>query len=140
MLTTLLKEPALSIPVALDESLLEMGPGDLSSWPTIKAVVLKPTLLGFEKTIQFSRSALHVGMTPVISSAFESGVGLKVLSQIASSLHGDHVPAGLDTLDWFAEDLLPTPLTIKDGKMVVSNLPASAEALKGHFLKVLHHA
>jgi O-succinylbenzoate synthase len=136
MLEQLLEAPAMSIPVALDESLVEMVPKDLSSWVKVKAVVLKPTLLGFEKTMQFARMALHVGLTPVISAAFESGVGLTVLAHIASSLQADHVPAGLDTLDWFSQDLLPSPFRIEKGRLAVGAVPATAAELKGHLIRV----
>jgi o-succinylbenzoate synthase len=140
MLKQLLKERTMSIPVALDESLLEMAPEDLSSWLEIKAAVLKPTLLGFEKTMRFARTAEHLGMTPVISSAFESGLGLTVLAHIASSLKTNDVPAGLDTLEWFAQDLLKSPLTIEHGELAVPALPNAVEALKDKLVQIVYDA
>ena len=127
----------MSLPLAIDESLLEMDPGNLLSCSGVKAVVLKPTLLGIEKTMQFAREALRVGMTPVISSAFESSVGITVLAQIASSLNQGDVPAGLDTLDWLAQDLLESPLPIEHGALAVPALPNVVEALNGHLLQVV---
>ena len=140
MLVSLLQEPAMSLPVALDESLVNMAPEDLASWSKIKAVVLKPTLLGFEKTIRFARTAMHLGMTPVVSSAFESGVGVTILAQIASSINQGKVPAGLDTLDRFAEDLLQTPLTIEHGELTVPALPNTVEGLKGKLVQIVDDA
>jgi O-succinylbenzoate synthase len=140
LLIQLAQEPRMCLPLAIDESLLEIEPEDLSGLPKMKAVVLKPTLLGFEKTMRFARTALEVGMTPVISSAFESGVGVTVLAQIASSLNLDHVPAGLDTLDWFGEDLLENAIRVENGKLAVSALPSAVEALKGHLLQVADDA
>jgi O-succinylbenzoate synthase len=140
LLMQLVQEPHMSLPLAIDESLLEMEPEDLSGLPKMKAVILKPTLLGFEKTMRFARTALDVGITPVISSAFESGVGITVLAQIASSLNLDNVPAGLDTLDWFGEDLLVNTMQIEKGRLAVSALPNAVEALKGHLLQVADDA
>ena len=140
LLMQLAQEPLLSLPLAIDESLLEMEPEDLSGLPKMKAVVLKPTLLGFEKTMRFARTALEVGMTPVISSSFESGVGITVLAQIASSLNLGHVPAGLDTLDWFGEDLLVNAMQIENGRLAVPTLPNAVETLKGHLLQVADDA
>jgi O-succinylbenzoate synthase len=140
LLKQLAQEPHLALPLAIDESLLEMEPEDLSGLPKMKAVVLKPTLLGFEKTMRFARKALEVGMTPVISSSFESGVGITVLAQIATSLNLDNVPAGLDTLDWFGEDLLVNAIQIENGILAVPTLPNVVETLKGHLLQVADDA
>ena len=139
-LIQLCQEPAMDLPVALDESLLKLRPEDLPLCRNIKALVLKPTLLGFEKTMRFARRALDVDMTPVISSAFESGVGLTVLSQMAALLKLEHVPAGLDTSDWFDEDLLIKPPEIEKGKLPVSALPRTVQDLKGHLLQVIADA
>ncbi len=128
-----------SMPIALDESLVELTPEQLSFPERIQAVVLKPTLLGFEKAIRFARSATARGITPVVSAAFESGVGLGILAQMAVSINRNDVPAGLDTLDWLEEDLLETPMEINKGRLAVSALPHAAEALKGHLLRVIDH-
>ena len=135
----LTSEPGMSLPLAIDESLMQLTPRDLSSLASIKAVVLKPTLFGIEKTMQFARSASNMGAIPVISSAFESGVGLGILAQIASSLSRGDVPAGLDTLDWFVEDLLVHPLAVEKGALEVSALPDSVKKIKQHFLQNVRH-
>jgi O-succinylbenzoate synthase len=57
--------------------------------------------------------ALRLGVTPVISSAYESGVGMVAL---AAGIGDRPVPAELDTYRTMAEDVLETPL----------NLPAPA--------------
>jgi O-succinylbenzoate synthase len=61
-------------------------------------------------------------MQPVISSAFESGIGLAVLAQLAASVSRDDIPAGLDTLDWFEHDTLTKPLKIENGAIVMANI------------------
>jgi o-succinylbenzoate synthase len=98
-------------PVALDESLVGMEPEVLEQHRYARAVVLKPTLLGgISNTLRMAGRALRLGMTPVVSSAYESGVGTAALVALAAGI-GDHpVPAGLDTYRALANDVLDTPL------------------------------
>jgi O-succinylbenzoate synthase len=123
------------LPLALDESLQEIKAEALPSFSGIEALILKPTLWGFERTVQTARRAKELGMTPVISSAFESGVGLEALAQIAACVNAKDVPAGLDTLDMFEEDLRGVPLPIEGGKLSLSALPFFHQGVKQHMLK-----
>ncbi len=107
-------------PVAVDESLLELTPEALAPLVNLKAIVLKPTLLGFERSMQFGRKATSMGITPVVSSAFETSLGLTALAELAACLNTTDVPVGLDTLDWFTQDLLKRPLQIERGRLNLS--------------------
>jgi o-succinylbenzoate synthase len=107
-------------PVAMDESLRELTPETLRPLPNLKAIVLKPTLLGFERSMHFGRKATSMGITSVVSSAFETGLGLTALAELAACLNTTDVPVGLDTLDWFAQDLLARPLRIERGRLRLS--------------------
>ena len=124
------------LPLALDESLQTLEPEGLSSFSGIKAVILKPTLWGFERTIQTAQRATGLGMTPVVSSAFESGVGLEALAQIAACVNTNDVPAGLDTLDVFEEDLRVDPFPIEGGRLSLSALSDVHQGVKQQMLKV----
>jgi O-succinylbenzoate synthase len=135
LLRRLMDEMRLPLPVALDESLPELTPDELPSLRTAKAVILKPTLLGFEKAIRFARSAETLGITPVVSSAFESSVGLAMLAQMAASVNKLDVPAGLDTLDWFEEDLLVDSLGIERGRLHIASLPDPVKELRQDMLR-----
>ncbi|UCD62692.1 MAG: o-succinylbenzoate synthase [Candidatus Zixiibacteriota bacterium] len=103
------------VPVALDESLLELAPEDLASPYPVKAVVVKPTLLGLERAACFARSAREHGITAVISSSFESSLGLYTLAALSEALNQSGVACGLDTLDWFAQDLCREPVRLESG-------------------------
>ena len=93
------------VPVALDESLLGMAPGSLDEHRYARAVVLKPTLLGgISPTLRLAYRAGSLGITPVISSLYETGVGTTGLIALAAGLGG--TPAGLDTYRRLAEDVL----------------------------------
>lgn len=91
------------VPVALDESLLEPQGSTLAQAPQVKAVVIKPTLLGAPSDwAAWGRYAC-----PVISSAFESAVGLWHLATLCPP----GVACGLDTGRVFEADVAePRPL------------------------------
>lgn len=111
------------LPVALDESLVDMTPDQLSSRDFAAAIVLKPTLLGgFDTSAAFARRAKELGMKVVISSAFESSVGIAALAQFAAAYSSFNTPAGLDTLDWFRHDLLNQPIDRAHGRMRIGQL------------------
>ncbi len=103
------------LPVALDETTREAGPEILRDAPAVSAVVLKPTLLGLQKTREWSRVAKETDVTPVISAAYESGIGLRMLVALASV--GPDIPVGLSTYDRLATDVLRPPLRL-DGPTV----------------------
>jgi O-succinylbenzoate synthase len=77
------------------------------------AFVLKPTLLGgISRTLRAAGRAHRLGVTPVISSAYESGVGTAALVALAAGIGDRPVAAGLDTYRMMAEDVLETPLNL----------------------------
>ncbi len=95
------------MPIALDETLAVIpcgltAPGrcmpTLANNEGVKAYVLKPTILGLVKSLEWIREARAQGKKAIISSAFESPVGLKVLANLAC-LTGQ--TAGLGTERWF---------------------------------------
>ena len=99
------------VPVALDESLVGMEPEKLEAFAV--AFVLKPTLLGgISRTLRAAGRAHRLGVTPVISSAYESGVGTAALVALAAGIGDRPVAAGLDTYRMIAEDVLETPLNL----------------------------
>ena len=93
------------LPVAVDESVQEGRP--VRGWAT--AAVLKPTLVGgVAATLRWAAQARGVGVRPVLSAAFESGVGLRGVAALAAATGAE--PAGLDTYRWLAADVVgPLP-------------------------------
>src|SRR5919107_2524771 len=99
------------VPIALDGSLVGMEAGVVAGHRYARAVVLKPTFLGgISNTLRMVGRALRLGMTPVVSSAYESGVGTAALVALAAGVGERPVPAGLDTYRALADDVLDTPL------------------------------
>jgi O-succinylbenzoate synthase len=108
------------IPVALDETIVRRGFAYSNPLEGVKFLVLKPTLIGgIRKVLRIMREAEKSGLQFVISSSFESGIGLFTLGHLAASA-GKDVTAGLDTLKWFESDLLKNPLPISKGQINVS--------------------
>ena len=102
--------------VAFDEGLVDMAPGALSRHAYLSAIILKPTLLGgLERTAQFMRVAREMKITTVVSSCFESSIGIAALAQFAAAHGTNSVPVGLATLSWFERDLLKVPIECSGG-------------------------
>lgn len=99
---------AAPLPLALDETLVGL-PTDAAlsrlDTPGLAAVVLKPMLLGFETAARLGRAARARGLDVVVSSSFESTVGLRLAAALAAGLSPG--AAGLGTAPWLAADLLP---------------------------------
>lgn len=92
-------------PVALDETLWNFAPEAFVFPSSISAIVIKPTLVGgICRALRWIARAKKENKGVVISSAFESGVGSRMLANLAAFSPS---AAGLGTEEWFAEDLLP---------------------------------
>ena len=51
----------------------------------------------------------------MVSSCFESGVGLLALAEFAWASTGDAVPAGLDTYRWLGADVVEPRIPFRSG-------------------------
>jgi len=124
------------VPVALDETLLELSFEALEKQRGIAAVILKPTFLGgFQRALHLAKKAQSLGLQPVVSSCFESGVGILGLARFAAFLSLENVPAGLDTYRWLKTDLL-VPMPEMDRGMIEVSLPMeSAHVVKMDLLR-----
>ncbi len=132
---------ATGIPVALDESLLELRPEDLEGRREVGAVVLKPTLLGgLARAGEWAAKASALNIRPVVSSCFESGVGLLALAAFAWASTGDAVPAGLDTYRRLAADVVEPRLPFGAGAIAWSDAVARAHRIDGSRLSEIRHA
>ncbi len=124
------------MPVALDESVLNLEL-PVKTWPEgVKALVLKPALLGgIEKTVQLIRSAQKAGIYAVISSVFESGINLTALAQLAGVFCPPDKTMGLDTWRWLGEDLLSRPFRPEKGRVNIKEVAARAGSVRLEKLK-----
>ncbi|MEM6470536.1 MAG: o-succinylbenzoate synthase [Planctomycetota bacterium] len=102
---------------ALDESLLEWR--SLSAFPNASTLICKPTLLG---GIDAIKRLAATGKPIVFSAAFESGVGMSRIVQLASE-YSPETAAGLDTLDWLTDDLLIESPRKANGRFIIAGEP-----------------
>ena len=122
----LIRETAL--PVAVDETLRETSPEKFQLFDGLKAIVLKPTLMGgFEICRTLSQKANEAGVKVVISSSFETSVGLSALAHFVASLGDRQTAHGLDTARLFAEDVLPESIPVTAGRIHLDRLPPVAD-------------
>lgn len=92
------------IPVALDELL--STDASWENFPQLKALIIKPTLIGSLARCQaMVEKARELGLKVILSSCFESQLGNRLLAQLSSEWAPEQAP-GLDTLRYFAGSLL----------------------------------
>lgn len=95
----------LGLPLALDET-TQSPHYRYQSLPGVKALVLKPTLIGsLEWLRQLVAQANADGVEVVLSSSFESNLGLDTLARLSAELTPFALP-GLDTLSALGADLV----------------------------------
>jgi o-succinylbenzoate synthase len=124
------------VPVALDESLAGMQPGALAAHSYARAAMIKPTLVGgISRTLRFARRATLLGMEPVISSAYETGVGTSALLALAAGVGGEEVPAGLDTYRRLAGDVLRPRLDLPAPRVDLRAMAATRREIVRRLLK-----
>ncbi len=125
-----------NIAIALDETVLSEGKGALERHGYAQAVILKPTLLGgVTPTLRLAQRASALGMTPVLSASFETGIGLLGLVALAASISPRDIPAGLDTYRWLAQDILTPPLSLDRADVDVAALLRAERTLQSTFLQ-----
>jgi len=104
--------------VAVDESLLDQPLTVLRGCHGLKAVVIKPTVLGgLHAAARLAESASALGLTPVFSAVYESGVGIRMLARLAAQHGHNAVAMGLDTYRCLAADVLQPQLSFHDGAL-----------------------
>lgn len=114
------------IPIALDESLKTIKPQDLHTYAGIRAVVLKPTLLGgIAHSAEYAKAATEMGAYPVVSSMLESGVGTATLARFAAAICDEDTAVGLDTYRWLAQDVLTPRLRFQEGQLAADQMDVS---------------
>ena len=129
------------MPLALDETLW-YAPTPKSDTPAkhvslsgIRALILKPGILGgWNNTKMWIEHAQKKGIHCVLSSCFESGLGLNWIAFMANELMSEQCPAGLDTSKWFEQDLIEPRFLIQNGNYV---FPDSWPKSKDTFLEII---
>lgn len=107
---------ATGLRIGLDESLHVRSLFHLGRAPWVAAWCLKPALVGhWQRLLFLAREAEKHGAAVVVSSCFESGLGLWMQAQMAAALPGKTAPAGLGTEGWLRLDLITPPYDSSSG-------------------------
>ena len=108
---------ASSIPIAIDESASNLPlVMQLLQRRLLDVLVLKPATLGtYDRAIDLSGEARRRGVDVVISSAFESSLGLAYLAQLAVTQGSPRLAHGLGTAPLLNNDTLTSPLRPRRG-------------------------
>ncbi len=94
-----------------------------STYTGLKALVMKPTLIGCTaRFIALVNQAKSQNIQPILSSSFESDVGLAALAQLAGSITGEEIAVGLDTRSALAQGTTSKPCSVQNGWMPVRTL------------------
>ena len=123
------------VPFALDETI--WGNPNPKNLPKegIETFILKPSILGgWSKTKLWVDYAEKKDVNVVLSSSFESGLGLNWNAYIAANLVKKQIPTGLDTAKWFKHDIIDPPFEIKNG---FYKIPESWPKAKNSYLQLV---
>ena len=108
------------IPLALDETLREPGAERYRKFADV--YVLKPTLSGgMTRTIERIKQAQADHIRCIISSSYESGIGMLGLVELSGSVPGE--VHGLDTYNLFERDVLIDSLPLNRPKLQFDRHP-----------------
>ncbi len=132
-----LKNHSFAVPIALDETTREILPFGLTNYQGLKAIVLKPTMLGIKRTLEYVSKAKEMNVNTIIGSSFESSLGLSFLAQMAAAINRDDIAAGLDTYSWFADDIIEGSLPVRRGKIELADLQDTETVLESRLLKLV---
>jgi o-succinylbenzoate synthase len=107
------------MPIALDETLQDKALEELAGRVGVAYAVARPMTMGVIRYLKFLDAAAQMGTHVIVSSAFESGVGMTMLANLAALTHS---VANLGTANWFEEDLLLRPVVVDAGRIPVDRL------------------
>ncbi|GAB4332812.1 MAG: enolase C-terminal domain-like protein [Dehalococcoidia bacterium] len=87
------------------------------------AVIIKPAVAGLRESLRMLELARRADLATIVTSAFESGVGLSAAAHVASLLPAPQPACGLATLDFIEDDLIVDPPLLASGAL---HLPGRA--------------
>ena len=104
------------IPLALDETLWNNPNPHFLPKIGVQCLVIKPGIIGtWESTKFWSDYAEKNKIKLVLSSSFESGLGLHWIAVMAEKMSLKQTALGLDTIKYFEHDLIDPPFRVING-------------------------
>jgi len=112
------------IRIALDETPAELG--GVEAWLSSAAVdvlIIKPTIIGgIARAVQLKETAQRYNRSVVVTSTFESNIGLMALVHLAAAI-SPGTACGLDTRSLFNTGIISLQLSVKNGAIAVPEKP-----------------
>ena len=107
---------AFPFPFALDESLADIPLSQLTTFPQLTTLIIKPTVCSYPlKIIE------QLGKQIILTGAFESGIGTAQIATFAKRRNLTSNPLGLDTYRFLEEDVLHSRLDFSQGSLTLPN-------------------
>ena len=122
---------AAQVPIAADESVLDLAAAErLLAADAVDVLVVKPARVGGPlEAVRIARLAQAHGVPTVLSTLFETGVGLAAALHVAALLPGDGPAHGLDTAALLADDLVLGDLRPVEGRLALPPGPGLGVAI-----------
>lgn len=120
-------------PLAVDESLDQLGVEVLAESACIKRIIIKPQLRGGpSRSFRLAEYVVRSGMQPVVTTMVESAAGVWAAVQLAAAIDplcpGLH--HGLSTSSWLERDTGIAPV-VHEGRIELSHRPGTGFQLNG---------
>ncbi|MFB6129507.1 MAG: mandelate racemase/muconate lactonizing enzyme family protein [Salinigranum sp.] len=113
------------VDVAVDETLASHSPRAVLEAGAADVAVLKPMALGGPGAAAgLARHLLSNGVDPVITTTVDGAVARAAAVHVAATVP-EVRPCGLATADLLAEDLVPDPVPVSDGRIAVPSGPGT---------------
>ncbi len=111
---------ATDMPVALDETMQQVPLEDMAGRLGVTHISARPMQAGgITGYLELLDKAGHLGLQVVLTSAFESGVGMTILANLAALTY---TTPNLGTANWFDQDLLLRPVVLDAGCIPLDRL------------------
>lgn len=116
---------AVVVPLAADEAVTDLAATDaLLAAGAVDVLVVKPARVGGVRAARrIADHAAAAGVGVVVSSLFETGIGIAAALHLAATLADADRAHGLATADLLASDLLIEPLAVRRGLLAVPGGP-----------------
>ncbi|MGE0670500.1 MAG: o-succinylbenzoate synthase [Parachlamydiales bacterium] len=123
---------SIPFPFALDESITEIPFSQMTGFPQLTTLIIKPTITGGSYAFKIIE---QLGKKIIFTGAFESGIGTVLIANFAHRLNMTTNPLGLDTYRFLKEDLLQSPLDFSQGTL---QLPTQFHLKSDCLIEVAH--
>lgn len=121
--------------IAVDETLMEVPLEDLADRMGVRYVIARPMVMGgITGYLDLLKIATKAGLQVIVTSAFESGVGMTALVNLAGM---SSAVANLGATNWFEQDLLLRPVLLNRGRIPVDRLRLSIKFFHANFAEKL---